>query len=57
MTNHNDAIMFESWSIVLYVGDSTNVRIPSIKKETCSNGKTSKINLNCYKHELSEVVA
>ena len=30
-TNHNDAKRFESWSIVLYVGDS-NVRMPSNKE-------------------------
>ena len=40
--NHNDAKRFESWSIVYYVGES-NVKMPSYKKETCSNGQTLKI--------------
>ena len=31
ITNHSDAKRFESWSIVLYVGDS-NVRMPSNKE-------------------------
>ena len=31
ITNHSDAKMFESWSIVLYVGDF-NVKLPT-KKE------------------------
>ena len=31
ITNHNDAKRFESWSIVLYVGDS-NVKMPCYKE-------------------------
>ena len=31
INNHSEAKRFESWSIVLYVGDS-NVRIPSNKE-------------------------
>ena len=31
INNHSDAKMFESWSIVLYVGES-NVKMPSYKE-------------------------
>ena len=34
----------ESWAIVLYVGES-NVKMPSYKEETCSNGSKSKSNV------------
>ena len=56
ITNHNDAKRFESWSIVYYVGES-NVKKPSYKKETCSNGQTSKINVKSYRHGICEIMA
>ena len=31
-------------------------KCPVLKKETCSGDETSKINLNCCRHMLSEVV-
>ena len=44
--------------VICYMGGGNLVwKWPLIKKETCSDGYTSKINLNCYEHELSEVVA
>ena len=40
---------------MLNVG-KTIVRLPEIRVETCFDASRSQINLNCLKHELSEVV-
>ena len=39
-------------SLLCYMWVILLLECPHIKKDTCSNGYTSKINLNCYRHDI-----
>ena len=51
-------MMFKRFKVGLlcYMWVNLMWKWPLIKKETCSDGYTLKINLNCYEHELSGVI-